>query len=1028
MNATPHDFSDVDGILRDISAAALKSEAEAVAALLPFLSPFEEKREEIAHAARVLLEKMRAAPSVGVEAFLAEYRLSDAEGAAIMCMAEALLRVPDANTADALIESAFAGAEWGKKPRHSDSFLINAVGKGMALAGKTLALGKSDALIIASMARAYGADVVRGAVKKAMRFGAGKFVAGQNLDDAFRRAEKSDIKHYRFSYDMLGECARNAEQAQRYYGAYLSAIRMAGEETHLRGYARPSVSVKISALHPRYELFQWERTEKELYPRLKALLLEARERDVCVSFDAEESARLDTELRLFCALCRDPDLKGYNGLGFVLQAYQKRALSIIPLLEKLAKESERRMPIRLVKGAYWDTEIKAAQVAGLSDFPVFTYKYHTDASYLACARRLLDAGKTFFPQFATHNAHTVAAIRAYSPDGEYEFQRLYGMGDALYGDLSREAPCRIYAPVGEHEELLPYLIRRLLENGASANFVHLAANKKMPPERILQDPMAKTHAGKGKRNADVALPKEIFGAERANPLAPDWGNAVQVNAAKSELGAFLHKRYAAGEGMRGNETEIRSPFNRHDVVGTYKPSSLEDVKRAGDTATAYFSVWRATSPAHRATILRRASDLLDERRAEITALLMREAGKTVKDAVSELREAIDFCRYYASEACRLMTNPVMLPGPTGESNALSLHPRGTFVCVSPWNFPLAIFLGQIAAALASGNTAVAKPAPQTPLIAALATKILYEAGIPEEALQLVFGGAEIGEEALTLPRLAGVCFTGSTRAAKEIQKRLAEREGPVVPLIAETGGLNVMIADGTALPEQVADDALASAFGSAGQRCSALRLLFLPEEGADSMLKIMEGAVLELSVGDPTHFSTDVGPVIDEEARAKLLAWEKTLDQSGAELRAKANLPPSCDNGCFVAPQLWKLPDSSMVREEHFGPILHVATYRAFDDAVAFANNTGYGLTFGLHSRIRKRYASIAETVSAGNIYVNRGMTGAVVGSQPFGGENLSGTGFKAGGPHYLLRFLQERVVTINTAAAGGNADLLAKE
>ena len=712
----------------------------------------------------------------------------------------------------------------------------------------------------------------------------------------------------------------------------------------------------------------------------------------------------------------------------MLQAYQKRAWPVIDLLKALAAETQRQIPVRLVKGAYWDTEIKIAQVEGLAHYPVFTNKFHSDVSYMACARRLLDGGAAFYPQFATHNAHTIAAVRSYSPNGEYEFQRLYGMGERLYDDLSHNVPCRIYAPVGEHEDLLAYLIRRLLENGANSSFVNMAANKKVPVEKALQDPVAKARAVAGKRNATLPLPKNLYGEERDNPVGPDWGSVTQMTALRHDMDLYSDKKYTAGEGLGGVRKIISSPADRGQEVGFAIHANASDLRNAGEKAAKAFEKWGGLHVAKRAEILRIASNMMEENRGEILSLLAREAGKTIKDGVAEWREATDFCRYYAAQSCRLMAEATRLPGPTGESNELSLHPRGTFLCISPWNFPLAIFIGQVVAALSAGNTVIAKPAEQTPLIAQLAVNLLYEAGVPKDALHLLPGGGDVGAAAVDLPHIAGVCFTGSTRAAKAINKKLADRDGAIVPLIAETGGLNVMAADGSALPEQLSDDVVLSAFGSAGQRCSALRLLFLPEQGAEKMLNVIAGAVAELSVGDPNKFSTDVGPIIDVQARKRLVEWEQELSSAkGAELIGKTKLSADCKNGTFVAPQIWRLSDPHMLKEERFGPILHVATYKKFEEALEFANSTGYGLTFGVHSRIRDRYKDIDESVSAGNIYVNRNMTGAVVGVQPFGGEKASGTGFKAGGPHYLLKFMHERTLTINTAAIGGNADLLAK-
>jgi RHH-type proline utilization regulon transcriptional repressor/proline dehydrogenase/delta 1-pyrroline-5-carboxylate dehydrogenase len=1024
-----------DSLLRRISACAYASETECVAAMLPFAEPFERKADEIAAAAKEAAAYVRDGGSgAGIEAFLHEYRLSDKEGVAVMGLAEALLRVPDKETADRLIASAFGESVW--EGRDSESFYVHAASRGLSLVARTLRFGRGEGAdplgVLRSAVQRCGAPVIRQSLRAAMHLIAGRFVLGEDMDAALAKAKGLEKRGYLLSYDMLGEGARSAAQADAYFASYLDAIRKIAARYPRGGSlrTRPSVSVKLTALHPRYERTKRERVLAELLPKVKTLMREATEAEIAVSIDAEEASRLDLELELFRLLRLDPDFAGYDGIGFVLQAYGKRAWPVIDFLTALARESGRRIPVRLVKGAYWDTEIKAAQIQGLADYPVFTEKCRTDVSYLACARRLLDRPDCFFPQFATHNAHTVAAIREYAGGAEYEFQRLYGMGERLYDLLVRDAPCRVYAPVGEHRDLLAYLIRRLLENGANSSFVYRATDKSIPLDEAIADPIAEAKALQEGASPALRKPPALYGEERPNSRGVDFGSLAETEALADALSPFREKEWRAGEGLSGRTRQVMNPARFDEGVGAVTEASAEDVERAAYRAGRAFLGWESRPVQERAAVLRRAGDLLEERRAEFIALCVREAGKTVKDAVAEVREAVDFCRYYANEACRLMGEPVALPGPTGESNVLTLHPRGVFACISPWNFPLAIFIGQVSAALAAGNCVLAKPAEQTPLVAALAVRLLHEAGVPEDALHLLPGSGEtVGEALVRHPLVAGVCFTGSLASAKRIQRRLAGRDGPILPFVAETGGINCLIADGSALPEQLCDDAISSAFGSAGQRCSALRLLFLPEAAIEGMLSVLLGALRELEAGDPWRLSTDVGPVIDGEAQTRLESHVAALEEGGASLLGSLPLGEGTEGGHFVAPQIWELKSASQLTEESFGPILHVVRYRPEDrDSVLDEiNRTGYGLTFGLHSRVMADHAGLARRVKAGNIYVNRGMTGAVVGTQPFGGEGLSGTGFKAGGPHYLLRFVTERVVTVNTAAIGGDVKLLGR-
>ena len=947
--------------------------------------------------AREWVRRIRHAPRLSaVEAFLREYSLSSEEGILLMSLAEALLRIPDARTADALIADKLSPGHWDAHIGLGRPWFINWAGHGLELAGAVAdetRLNRSAGEFLAGLIHRLGEPVVRVALRHAMRLMGEAFVLAEDMPRARALRETG----MRYSFDMLGEGARDALQAERYLARYRQAIVALQHQKPTELMTRDGVSVKLSALHPRLELRHWERLEKELLPVLESLAREAAQANIPLTVDAEEAARLDVTLRLFSALRRSPALRDYAGLGLAVQAYSLRAWETLAQLKALAEETGTRLPVRLVKGAYWDAEIKRAQTEGLAAYPVFTRKAHTDVSYLACAEFLLTHPAAFYPQFATHNALTAAAVlhRATALDASFEFQRLHGMGAALHAEIraAHGVPCRIYAPVGPSRELLSYLIRRILENGANASFVHALADTSVSEETLLADPFA--------AYGEPALPLPVdLHAPRKNSRGFDLGEAQTLAHWKN----ILQERAVLPDAPADSEAT----------------AAYMKAKKA-------FSGWAATPVETRAGTLERLADLLEEHRDALVALCVHEAGKTLSDAIAEVRESVDFCRYYASEARRVLA-PHPLPGPTGETNLLTLHPRGMIVAISPWNFPLAIFTGQVVAALVTGNAVLAKPAEQTPRVAAFAVSLMYEAGIPEGALQLVFGpGDTVGAALVKHPDCAGVVFTGSTETARRIQRALAEKSGPLVPLIAETGGQNCMVIDSSALIEQTVDDMVTSAFYSAGQRCSALRVAFVQEDIADELFAVLAGAIRELRVGDPTELATDIGPAIDEEAASALHAHIARMKQD-ARLIAATPLPEQLSTR-YVAPHAFEIPRIDLLTGEVFGPVLHVIRYKAgeMDNVITQINATGYGLTFGIQSRIDATIRRLASQVQAGNIYVNRPMTGAVVGVQPFGGMGLSGTGPKAGGPHYLSQLCTERTLSVNTAAIGGNVELLAR-
>jgi RHH-type transcriptional regulator, proline utilization regulon repressor / proline dehydrogenase / delta 1-pyrroline-5-carboxylate dehydrogenase len=984
--------------------------------------------------------RAKAAQQTAVESFMRQYDLSSEEGVLLMCVAEALLRIPDADTADRLIRDKLGEANWQAHLGKSDSFFVNASTWGLMLTGRLISLAEETRRnFVGALKRLVarsGEPVVRLAVRQAMRIMGHQFVMGRTIDEALDRSLDKDGRAYRHSFDMLGEAALTRPDAARYFTAYEAAIRSIGARgPYPDVIAAPSISVKLSALNPRYEAARRDSVMRELVPQILALAQLAKQQGIALTVDAEEADRLELSLDLMAEVFAHPSLAGWNGFGLAVQAYQKRALPVIDWLAGLAREHGRRWCVRLVKGAYWDSEVKRAQVEGHTGYPVFTRKPNTDVSYLACARRLFEHGALFYPQFATHNAHTIAAIHHLAQGRPYEYQRLHGMGTDLYaeviGPANLDVPCRVYAPVGSHEDLLPYLVRRLLENGANTSFVNRIVDETLPVADLVADPVAVAASFDTYAHPRIPLPVALFGDPRKNSMGINFANDQDLRDIAQAINAAVKPWHAAplvpGYAATSAPIAVTDPGDRRRKVGEWRPADAAAVDRALANGVAAQPEWDRLPAASRASILEHAADLLEARRAEFMALCVREAGKTLPDAVAEVREAADFLRYYAMLGRRMFGTPEALPGPTGESNQLFLNGRGVFVCISPWNFPLAIFMGQVAAALMAGNATIAKPAEQTNLIGYAAVKLLHEAGVPEAVLQYLPGdGAVVGAALTRDARVAGVAFTGSTETARIINRTMAARDAAIGVLIAETGGQNAVIADSSALPEQLVKDVIASAFMSAGQRCSAARVLFVQADIADKVLTMLAGAMAELTVGDPGQLTTDVGPVIDDDARRTLEAHIQKMDRE-ATLIHRVAIGDDASHGTFVAPAAYELRALSQLQREVFGPVLHVIRYRAEDlDAVIDAiNATGYGLTLGVHSRIDSTVEHIRTRVRAGNCYVNRNIIGAVVGVQPFGGEGLSGTGPKAGGPHYLARFATERTLTINTTAAGGNASLL---
>jgi len=1010
-----------------ITNAYRTPEPECVPLLISEATLSPAKAEAAKQRARGLVSALREKGQKGpVEGLIHEYSLSSQEGVALMCLAEALLRIPDRATRDALIRDKIGHGDWHAHVGQSPSLFVNAATWGLVLTGK-LTSTSSETGLTGALTRLIGRGgepLIRKGVDVAMRMMGEQFVTGQTISEALANSRRMEAKGFRYSFDMLGEAATTQADAIRYYADYEQAIHAIGKASNGRGiYEGPGISIKLSALHPRYSRAQYGRVINELLPRVVALAKLARHYDIGLNIDAEEADRLELSLDLMESLCLNEALSGWNGIGFVVQAYQKRCPYVLDYLIDLARRSGHRLMIRLVKGAYWDSEIKRAQVDGLEGFPVYTRKIHTDVSFLACAKKLLAAPDAVFPQFATHNAQTLATVMEMAGGnyyaGQYEFQCLHGMGEPLYEEVvgkdRMNRPCRIYAPVGTHETLLAYLVRRLLENGANSSFVNRIADENVPIDELIESPVEVAAAIEpvGAQHPRIAAPRDLFGPARANSAGLDLSNEQRLGSLAAALLAGSSEPLRAvpllGDGpVAGIARPVTNPADRGDEVGVVEEATPEIVARAMEIAAAAAPIWQSTPPNERAACLMRAADLMEARMPALLGIIVREAGKSFANAIGEVREAVDFLRYYAAQVRDGFSNDTH-------------RPLGPVVCISPWNFPLAIFTGQVAAALAAGNPVLAKPAEETPLIAFVAIGILREAGVPAGAVQLLPGAGDVGAALVADRHTRGVMFTGSTEVARIIQKQLASRlspDGKVIPFIAETGGQNAMIVDSSALAEQVVADVLASSFDSAGQRCSALRILCVQEDVADRLLEMLKGALTELSVGNPAQLSTDIGPVISSEAKANIEAHIDALRSGGCKT-VQVSLPDECRNGTFIAPTLIEINDIAQIQCEVFGPVLHVLRFKRENlaEAIEAINATGYGLTFGLHTRIDETIAEVTAQIEVGNIYINRNIIGAVVGVQPFGGHGLSGTGPKAGGPLCLSRLLSVRPATSSVDA-----------
>ncbi len=994
--------------------------------LLPLAAPDNAEHARITQGATQLIEQVRADDGAihMIDALLLEYSLDTKEGILLMCLAEALMRIPDADTADALIRDKLSVADWKTHLSNSDSLFVNASTWGLLLTGKVVTMDENEdgtpSNVINRLVNKLSEPVIRKVMNQAMKIMGHQFVLGRNIKEALKRGRDFREKGYTYSFDMLGEAALTSSDASKYFNDYINAIEAVGKDSYTGSSPRPTISIKLSALHPRYEVGQMDRVLGEMSETVLQLLKKARSLNVGVTIDAEEADRLELSLQLFQQLYQHEELRGWGEFGLVVQAYSKRALPVLVWLAALAKQQGDRIPLRLVKGAYWDSEIKNCQQRGLSGYPVYTRKEATDTAYLACARFLLSEGVRghIYPQFASHNAHTVAAIVAMAMHDEFEFQRLHGMGDALYNTVinQHDVNVRIYAPVGNHKDLLPYLVRRLLENGANSSFVHRLVDARCPISDLVQHPAEVLSSRQSLANPYIPKPWELFGNERQNSQGFNIEIEQEWSDFKALITPFMEHQWKAGPIISGQTLEtsnvetVVAPYDHNQAVGQVQWAGAAEVEQALSNAQQAFPLWRDTPVHERAKILERLADLLEANYGELMALCHREAGKTLQDSIDEIREAVDFCRYYAVQARKGMSEITQLPLHDGTTAQLQRQGRGVFVCISPWNFPLAIFLGQVTAALAAGNTVIAKPAEQTSLIAFRAIELLLEAGLPAGAIQFLPGdGATVGAPLTSDNRVAGVAFTGSTDTARLINRSLSARDAEPVPFIAETGGQNAMIIDSTSLPEQVVRDVIRSAFASAGQRCSALRVLFVQQDVADRIIPMLRGAMMERVIGDPTLHKTDIGPVIDQQAQQGLLNHIERMRRE-AKLIAQSELPEHANQGTFVAPTAFEIQSIDQLTEEQFGPILHVVRYKAseLDKVIDSINATGFGLTLGVHTRNETTAQHIARRVRAGNIYINRDQVGAVVGVQPFGGQGLSGTGPKAGGPHYLKRFTLE--------------------
>jgi RHH-type proline utilization regulon transcriptional repressor/proline dehydrogenase/delta 1-pyrroline-5-carboxylate dehydrogenase len=1047
--------TDIDTLMARLSDHYIVDEDRFVRELIKLLEVDRDDYARIEEDTASLVREVRNMDTAvdTIDELLQQYSLDTHEGLMLMCLAEAMLRIPDKATADALIEDKLGPADWNAHVGKSESWMVNASTWGLLMTGHVLKLDHphpedgQPASFINRMVNRMGEPVIRRAMVEAMKIMGKQFVLGRDIDEALKRSKPLFDKGYTYSYDMLGEAARTRGDAQSYFNDYKSAIEQVGKARQkLRDTTpAPSISIKLSALHPRYEFGRREQILTELVDTVTALVKTARELDVEITIDAEEVDRLELSLEVFRAVYESDAAKGWGHFGLVIQAYAKRALPTLHYINRLADQQGDEIPLRLVKGAYWDTEVKESQQLGVEGYPVFTRKACTDVAYLACTQFLLSEATKgrIFPQFATHNAHTVTAILAQANQHgrPFEFQRLHGMGEALYDAALKRAPegtyCRIYAPVGAHKDLLPYLVRRLLENGANSSFVHQIVDPDVPVKSLCEHPVDTLAAHESFANPRIPLPQDIYGPRRRNSRGVNLNVRSHFYPLMEQMAEFMEKTYTAKpllafevDDDTANTHDVTCPFDRRQRLGSIQWVTQAQTAQALDAAWAAFPDWDATPVAERAAILRRFADLLESHTPELMTLCSREGGKLLTDGVDEIKEAVDFCRYYAMRAEDIFSEAIELPGPTGESNCLQMGGKGVFAAISPWNFPVAIFCGQMVAAAVAGNTVLAKPAEQTSLIAHRVVELLYAAGMPRNAVQLLPGdGKSVGSVLTADPRITGVAFTGGTDTAQIINRALAARENAPLPtLIAETGGMNAMIVDSTALPEQVVVDVIQSAFQSAGQRCSALRVLYLQEDVAERVIEILTGAMQELRVGDPRDLGTDVGPVIDEDAREQLQAHIDTLTAEGRLIAQTPLEAERTQDGTFIAPAAVAIDNIDALSREQFGPILHIVRYKAseLDQVIDDINGRGYGLTFGVHSRNASFAAEIAQKIRAGNVYINRNIIGAVVGVQPFGGQGLSGTGPKAGGPNYLLRFASEKTVTNNTAALGGNASLLA--
>lgn len=1044
---------DLDSLFATISDYYAVEETPFVEELIQLLGGKDEHIKRVADSTASLVREVREMDTAvdTIDELLQQYSLDTHEGLMLMCLAEAMLRIPDKETADALIEDRLGPADWQAHLGKSESWMVNASTWGLLMTGRVVTLDKprdgKPSSFINKLVNRMGEPVIRRAMVEAMKVMGKQFVLGRDIDEALKRSQPLFSKGYTYSYDMLGEAARTRKDAGRYFDDYAKAIKQVGKTSRSLGDTAPapSVSIKLSALHPRYEFGRRTQILEELVGTVRDLVKLARDCEVAITIDAEEVDRLELSLEVFRAVYESDVSRGWGHFGLVVQAYSKRALPVLQYLNRLADLQGDEIPVRLVKGAYWDTEIKESQQLGVDGYPVFTRKASTDVSYLCCARFLLSDNTRgrIFPQFATHNAHTISAILEHANTGNrpFEFQRLHGMGEALYDAALKRAPqgtyCRIYAPVGAHKDLLPYLVRRLLENGANSSFVHQLVDPKVPVESLCVHPIETLRQYSTIANAQIPLPRDIYGEKRPNSRGVNLNINSQYQPLMDAMARHMDKQYEARPLLAFDVAtdpalvhEVTSPYDRRQKVGSVLWTSADQAQKAVDAAWQAFPGWEATPVSERADILRRFADLMEENLAELMALCSREGGKLLTDGVDEIREAVDFCRYYAARAEELFATPSELPGPTGESNRLYMGGRGVFAAISPWNFPVAIFCGQVVATAVAGNTVLAKPAEQTSIVAHRVIELLQEAGMPRDVVQLLPGdGPTVGSVLTSDPRITGVVFTGGTDTAHIINRALATRENAPLPiLVAETGGMNAMIVDSTALPEQVVADVIHSSFQSAGQRCSALRVLYLQDDVADRVLEILDGAMAELHVGDPRDLGTDVGPVIDEDARKSLQAHIERLKGEGRLISETPMAAEHTAHGTFIAPSAFQIDSIDALEREQFGPVLHVVRWKSrdIDKVIDSINARGYGLTFGVHSRNESFADEVARKVRVGNVYINRNIIGAVVGVQPFGGQGLSGTGPKAGGPHYLLRFATEKTVTNNTAALGGNASLLA--